>query len=233
MPGNLLMAADYVQIELRILAHMSGDKNLIKAFEEGQDVHTATAALVFKIPIEEVNKDQRRKAKEVNYGIPYGISSFGLAQRLRCPFKEAQELIKTYQRTYPAVSSFLVRQVEGAREKGYAETLLGRRRYVPAINARNRNERSAAERIAVNMPIQGTQADMIKIAMVRIHEKLIAKSMQSKMILQVHDELVFSVPEEEIDVLMPLVTEEMIKALPLNVPIEVDINVAENWLDAH
>ncbi len=232
-PGNMLMAADYVQIELRILAHMSGDKNLIKAFEEKQDVHTATAALVFKVPIEEVTRDQRRKAKEVNYGIPYGISSFGLAQRLRCPFKEAQALIEQYQKTYPAVSQFLARQVEDAREKGYAETLLGRRRYVPAINARNRNERSAAERIAVNMPIQGTQADMIKIAMVRIQRRLGLEQLTSKMILQVHDELVFSVPVAEVDQVKPLVIEEMVKALPLNVPIEVDLNVADNWLDAH
>ncbi|MEM8484530.1 MAG: DNA polymerase I [Bacteroidota bacterium] len=232
-PGNLLMAADYVQIELRILAHMSGDKNLIKAFEEKQDVHTTTAALVFKVPIEEVTRDQRRKAKEVNYGIPYGISSFGLAQRLRCPFNEAKELIEQYQKTYPSVSQFLARQVEDAREKGYAETLLGRRRYVPAINARNRNERSAAERISVNMPIQGTQADMIKIAMVRIQRRLQTEGLESKMILQVHDELVFSVPEAEVDRLKPLVLEEMIQALPLDVPIEVDLNVADNWLDAH
>ena len=231
--GNLLMAADYVQIELRILAHMSGDENLKRAFEEGQDIHTATAALVYKIPIEEVTRDQRRKAKEVNYGIPYGISSFGLAQRLRCPFSEAQELIEQYQQSYPSVAGFLAMQVEKAREKGYAETLLGRRRYVPNINARNRNERSAAERIAVNMPIQGTQADMIKIAMVNIHKKLNAKGLESKMILQVHDELVLSVPEKEVDIVRTLVVDEMVNALPLDVPIEVDVNVADNWLDAH
>ena len=231
--GNLLMAADYVQIELRILAHMSGDENLRRAFEEGQDIHTATAALVYKIPIEEVTRDQRRKAKEVNYGIPYGISSFGLAQRLRCPFSEAQELIEQYQQSYPSVAGFLAMQVEKAREKGYAETLLGRRRYVPNINARNRNERSAAERIAVNMPIQGTQADMIKIAMVNIRKKLNAKGLESKMILQVHDELVLSVPEKEVDGVRTLVVDEMISALPLDVPIEVDVNVADNWLDAH
>lgn len=231
--GNLLMAADYVQIELRILAHMSGDENLKQAFEDNLDVHTATAALVYKVPIAEVTKDMRRKAKEVNYGIPYGISSFGLAQRLRCPFKEAQELIETYQKTYPAVSTFLARQVENAREKGYAETLLGRRRYVPAINARNRNERSAAERISVNMPIQGTQADMIKIAMNRIHARLSAEGLQSQMILQVHDELVFSVPAGEVDTMKKLVVEEMVNALPLDVPIEVDVNAADNWLDAH
>ena len=231
--GNLLMSADYVQIELRILAHMSGDAHLKKAFEEGQDIHTSTAALVYKIPIEEVTKDQRRKAKEVNYGIPYGISAFGLAQRLRCPMKEAQELIEKYQQSYPSVAGFLARLVESAREKGYAETLLGRRRYVPGINARNRNERSASERIAVNMPIQGTQADMIKIAMVRIQDKLRSRAMKSRMILQVHDELVFSVPQDEAEALKELIVPEMIKALPLDVPIEVDANVGMNWLEAH
>ena len=227
------MAADYVQIELRILAHMSGDENLKRAFEERQDIHTATAALVYKVPLEEVTRDQRRKAKEVNYGIPYGISAFGLAQRLRCPMKEAQELIEKYQQSYPSVAGFLARLVESAREKGYAETMKGRRRYVPGINARNRNERSASERIAVNMPIQGTQADMIKIAMVQIQNRLKSEKMDSKMILQVHDELVFSVPKSEVEALKDLIIPEMIGALPLDVPIEVDANVADNWLDAH
>ena len=231
--GNMLMSADYVQIELRILAHMSGDKHLKKAFQEGQDIHTATAALVYKIPIEEVTRDQRRKAKEVNYGIPYGISAFGLAQRLRCPVKEAQELIEKYQQSYPFVAGFLARLVEAAREKGYAETLLGRRRYVPGINARNRNERSASERIAVNMPIQGTQADMIKLAMVRIQDKIYDMGMEAKMILQVHDELVFSVPQPEVEALRALIVPEMTQALPLDVPIEVDANVGNNWLEAH
>ena len=231
--GNLLVSADYVQIELRILAHMSGDGQLKKAFEEGQDIHTTTAALMYKIPAEEVTRDQRRKAKEVNYGIPYGISAFGLAQRLRCPRSEAQELIESYQQSYPAVAGLLARLVEQAREKGYAETLLGRRRFVPGIHARNRNERSAAERIAVNMPIQGTQADMIKIAMVHIQERLKKASMKAKMILQVHDELVFSVPQEEVDALKDLIVPEMVNALPLSVPVEVDANAASNWLDAH
>jgi len=231
--GNKLMSADYVQIELRILAHMSGDENLKKAFQEGHDIHTATAALVYKIPPEEVTRDQRSKAKEVNYGIPYGISAFGLAQRLRCPMKEAQELIENYQQSYPSVAGLLARLVETARENGYAETLLGRRRYVPGINARNRNERSASERIAVNMPIQGTQADMIKLAMVRIQNQLRELGMESNMILQVHDELVFSVPENEVGALRELIVPEMIQALPLDVPIEVDVNAGANWLEAH
>ncbi|MEZ4698973.1 MAG: DNA polymerase I [Rhodothermales bacterium] len=231
--GNVLMAADYVQIELRILAHMSGDPGLKAAFEQGEDIHTATAALVYKIPIDQVTKDQRRKAKEVNYGIPYGISAFGLAQRLRCPRSEAQMLIDQYQQAYPAVAGFLAMQVEKAREKGYCETLLGRRRYVPNINARNRNERSAAERISVNMPIQGTQADMIKLAMIRIHNRLAAEKRNAKMILQVHDELVLTLPPAEVDDVRGLVEHEMVNALKLDIPIEVDINVANNWLEAH
>ncbi|MDZ4702216.1 MAG: DNA polymerase I [Rhodothermales bacterium] len=231
--GHVLMAADYVQIELRILAHMSGDPGLKAAFEKGEDIHTATAALVYKIPIDQVTKDQRRKAKEVNYGIPYGISAFGLAQRLRCPRAEAQMLIDQYQQAYPAVAGFLAAQVEKAREKGYCETLLGRRRYVPNINARNRNERSSAERISVNMPIQGTQADMIKLAMIRIYNRLHAEQRAARMILQVHDELVLTLPPAEVDAIRGLVEHEMVNALRLDLPIEVDINVANNWLDAH
>ncbi|ARA91719.1 DNA polymerase I [Rhodothermaceae bacterium RA] len=231
--GHRLVAADYVQIELRILASMSGDENLIHAFEAGEDIHTATAARVFGVEPEAVTRDQRRKAKEVNYGIPYGVSAWGLAQRLRCSVSEAQALIDQYQRSYPKVSRFLAEQVERAREKGYVETKLGRRRFVPGINARNRNERSFYERVAVNMPIQGTQADMIKIAMVRIHEGLRREGLRSRMVLQVHDELVFEAPEDEVDRLTTLVEEEMVRALPLDVPIEVDIKAADNWLDAH
>ena len=232
-PGWRLLSADYVQIELRILASMSGDDALREAFEAGEDVHTSTAARVFGIPIDEVSADQRRKAKEVNYGIPYGVSGWGLAQRLRTSVKEAQDLIDQYQRSYPGVARFLALQVDEARQKGYVETLMGRRRYVPNINARNRMERSFAERVAVNMPIQGTQADMIKIAMIRIHERLARESYASRMLLQVHDELVFECPPEEVDAVRELVRDEMISALPLKVPIEVDAGVGDNWLDAH
>jgi DNA polymerase-1 len=182
---------------------------------------------------EAVTRDQRRKAKEVNYGIPYGVSAFGLAQRLRSSVKEAQALIDEYQRSYPEVSRYLAHTVEEAHEKGYVETMLGRRRYVPGIKARNRVERSFAERVAVNMPIQGSQADMIKIAMVRIHQRMAAEQLKSRMLLQVHDELVFEVPPEEIDVMRTLIEKEMVEALPLSVPIEVDIDVGDNWLDAH
>jgi DNA polymerase-1 len=232
--GWLLLAADYVQIELRILASVSGDKALRQDFAEGKDIHTATAARVFHIAPDAVDRDQRRKAKEVNYGIPYGVSPWGLAQRLRCSVQEAGDLIEQYQRTYPDVSRWLVETVEEARGKGYVETLLGRRRYVPTINASNRIERSFAERVAVNMPIQGTQADMIKIAMVRIHRRMQAEGLRSKMLLQVHDELVFEVPPDEEQAMRALIEEEMVNALPLDdVPVEVDINAGDNWLDAH
>lgn len=233
-PGWKLLSADYVQIELRILAALSGDETLRQAFWEGEDIHTATAARVFKVLPEQVTPEQRRRAKMVNYGIPYGISAWGLAQRLRCSTREAQALIEEYQQAFPGVTRYLHRVVEEARQKGYVETLLGRRRYVPNINARNRAERSMAERIAVNMPIQGTQADMIKLAMVHIYHRLQQKAFQAKMLLQVHDELVFEVPPEEVEPLRQLVEEEMKQALPLEgVPIEVDIGVGDNWLDAH
>lgn len=231
--GMKLVAADYVQIELRILASMSGDERLKQAFLEGQDVHTAAAARVFDVDPGEVTRDQRRKAKEVNYGIPYGVSAWGLAQRLRSSVQEAQQLIDQYQRSYPRVSQYINRIVEQAREKGYVETKLGRRRYVPNINARNRTQRAFAERVAVNMPIQGTQADMIKIAMVRIYHRLRTEDFRSRMLLQVHDELVFEAPEAELERLRALVTEEMTGALPLDVPVEVDMDVGDNWLDAH
>ena len=231
--GMSLLSADYVQIELRILASMSDDPGLIAAFEAGEDVHTATAARVFGIPANEVTRAQRSRAKEVNYGIPYGISAFGLAIRLRCPRSEAQELIDQYHASFPSVAQFLNEQIEKARALGYAETLLGRKRYIPAINARNRNERAAAERIAVNMPVQGSQADMIKIAMLRIHERLHELNLESRLLLQVHDELVFEVAASEEEILTDCVTTQMKDALPLRVPVDIDINIASNWLDAH
>lgn len=231
--GKKLLAADYVQIELRILASMSGDEGLKQAFREGRDIHTAAAARVFGVAPEEVTRDQRRKAKEVNYGIPYGVSPWGLAQRLRSSVQEAQQIIEQYQRSYAGVTRFLAMTVEAAREKGYVETLLGRRRYVPDINSRNHTQRSFAERVAVNMPIQGTQADMIKIAMIAIHRRLREEQLQARMVLQVHDELVFELPEAELDAVRPIIEEEMVRALPLDVPVEVDIDVGDNWLDAH
>jgi len=232
--GWKLLAADYAQIELRILASMSGDEAMRETFRTNGDIHTDAAARVYGIDPEDVTRDQRRKAKEVNYGIPYGVSPWGLAQRLRVPVDEAQDLISQYQKSYSGVSTLLNRLVEQAREKGYAETLLGRRRYIPEIDSSNSNRRSWAERVAVNMPIQGTQADMIKIAMNRVHERLEEEGLEARMLLQVHDELVFEMPPEEEDSLRALVEEEMRDALPLDdVPVVVDIDSGENWLAAH
>lgn len=231
--GMKLLSADYVQIELRILASMSGDEALSEAFRNDEDIHRAAAARIFGIPPEEVTQDQRSRVKQVNYGIPYGISAWGLAQRLRCSTKEAQELIDNYMSSYPKVAVHISRVVEEAHRRGYVETILGRRRFVPNINSRNRTQRSFAERVAVNMPIQGSQADMIKIAMVQLSNRLKREGMRARMLLQVHDELVFEAPEEELPKLRLIVREEMEGALPLDVPVKVEMNVGDNWLDAH
>ena len=232
--GWQLLAADYAQIELRILASMSGDAAMQQTFREGGDIHTDAAARVYDIDPEAVTPDQRSKAKEVNYGIPYGISPWGLAQRMRMPVDEAQSIIKQYRKSYPGVSRLLTELVEKAQDHGYAETLLGRRRYLPDIDSSNSNRRSAAERVAVNMPIQGTQADMIKIAMNRIHERLATEDWKTQMLLQVHDELVFEVPPAELDAVQSLIDTEMREALPLDeVPVVVDMDVGPNWLEAH
>ena len=231
--GWKLLAADYVQIELRILASMSGDEGLSDAFRAREDIHRAAAARIFDIAPEDVTRDQRQKAKQVNYGIPYGISAWGLGQRLRCSVKEAQELIDVYLKSYSKVTAHINKVVDQAHEKGYVETMLGRRRFVPNISSRNRTQRSFAERVAVNMPIQGSQADMIKIAMVRIAKRLVGAGKQARMLLQVHDELVLEVPEDELEAVREIVRTEMVEALPLDVPVEVDIDVGDNWLDAH
>lgn len=231
--GAVLLSADYAQIELRILASLAGDDALMQAYLDGEDVHTATAARIFGLDPADVSREQRNKAKEVNYGIPYGISAFGLSTRLRCTRSEAQELIDTYKSSYPAVASFIVDQVEKAREFGYAETMLGRRRYIPDIRAKNRNVRSFAERVAVNMPIQGTQADMIKLAMISIDARIRSEGLKSKMLLQVHDELVFDANTEEVEVLKQIVQEEMTGALELRIPVEISVGTGLNWLEAH
>ena len=232
-PGCVLMSADYAQIELRILAHLSGDAGLVEAFKSGQDIHTATGARVFGVPYDEVTRAQRDRVKQVNYGIPYGISAFGLANRLRISNSDAQVLIDHYRAAYPGVIAFLDGIMLDARRVGYVETVLGRRRYVPQITSRNPNDRAYAERIAVNMPIQGTQADMIKLAMIAIHSRLADEGFAARMILQVHDELVLEVPEAEVEAVKRLVCEEMEGALPLDVPVVVEVGVAPNWLDAH
>ncbi len=231
--GWKLLSSDYVQIELRILASMSGDQTLAEAFRRKADIHRDVAAKIYDIPPEEVHEDQRRKAKEVNYGIPYGIGARGLAQRLRCQVAEAQELIDAYLKTYPAVTTLINRVVEEAQKKGYVRTILGRRRFVPNIHSRNPAQRAFSERVARNMPIQGTQADMIKIAMVRIDRRLKEEGLAARMLLQVHDELVLEAPPEEIDAVQTIVRKEMEWALPLEVPIEVHMNTGDHWLDAH
>ena len=231
--GMVFLAADYVQIELRILASMSEDPGLIAAFEASEDIHQATAARMYNVGLDEVTRDMRRKAKEVNFGIPYGISAYELGQRLRITRDEAKDLIDQYHRSYPNVSRLISHQINLARQNGFVETLLGRRRYIPDIRSRRHNDRSAAERIAVNMPIQGTQADMIKSAMVHIAAQLKRRGLTSRLILQVHDELVFEGPREELKELEQLVVREMAEALPLKVAVEVDVGIGTNWLDAH
>ena len=228
-----LLAADYSQIELRIIASLSGDEHLKNAFIQNLDIHAATAAKIYKLPIEEVSKDLRRNAKSVNFGIIYGISAFGLAEQLGIPRKEAQDLIEEYFVQYPDIKKYIDSCIATAREHGYAQTMLGRRRALPDINSRNNNLRSFAERNAVNMPIQGTSADMIKIAMNNIYAEFGKSGLKSKMILQVHDELVFDVYKPELDEVTAIVTENMKNALPLTVPIDLGVETGDNWLEAH
>lgn len=231
---HLLLAADYSQIELRIIASLSKDEHMLHAFNSGFDIHAATAAKIYHLPMEEVSKDQRRNAKSVNFGIVYGISAFGLSEQLNIPRKEAAALIEEYFAQYPAISAFIEQSKLFAREHGYARTLLGRRRYLPDINSRNASARAFAERNAVNMPIQGTSADMIKLAMVRIWRELQRRKLRTKMILQVHDELVFDLYRPEEQEVRDLVVREMQQALPLDgLTIDVGIDVGTNWLDAH
>ena len=231
---HLIMAADYSQIELRIIASLAHDRHMIEAFNEGYDIHAATAAKIYHLPIDEVNRDQRRNAKSVNFGIVYGISAFGLAEQLSIPRKEAAALIEEYFAQYPDIAAFIEQCKQFARDHGYAQTLLGRRRYLPDILSRNAAARSFAERNAVNMPIQGTSADMIKLAMVNIYHRMLQEGLQSKMILQVHDELVFDLYKPEQQQLRSMVEEEMKKALPLDgVDIQVGIDIGDNWLEAH
>ena len=232
-PGWVLMSADYSQIELRVMAAISEDSAMLEAFAQGHDIHQATAAKVYGVPLEGVLPDMRRTAKMVNFGIIYGISAFGLSQRLGIPRSESAKIIESYFAQFPGIKGYLDRTVEDARRKGYVETLTGRRRYLRDINSANATVRGAAERIAMNMPIQGTSADMIKLAMVRVDAALRAGGYKTKMLLQVHDELVFEVPLAEVDAVRKLVIEGMKNALPLRVPIVVDVGVGANWLEAH
>ncbi|MBO6057911.1 MAG: DNA polymerase I [Bacteroidales bacterium] len=231
--NHILLAADYSQIELRIITHLSGDPAMSEAFREGLDIHAATAARVYKVPIEEVTKDMRRHAKAVNFGIIYGMSAFGLAERLGISRSEAASIIENYFKEYDGIQQYIKNNIEFARQHGYVETMLGRRRYLRDINASNSVVRNFAERNAVNAPIQGSSADMIKIAMSDIYKAMNDKQLQSKMILQVHDELVFDAVIDELDILKELVNDKMVNALPLNIPVVVELNTGENWLEAH
>lgn len=232
-PGCLFFSADYSQIELRIMAHLSGDENMIEAFREGLDIHRATAAKIWKEPLDEVTDAQRKKAKQANFGIIYGITAFGLAQRMGIPNGEARQLIQDYFATFPKVHAFMESAIATAREKKYAETMFGRRRYLPDIDSKNGTVRGFAERNAINAPIQGSEADIIKIAMIRIWRRFKKEGIRSKMILQVHDELNFSVYPEEKEKVENIVLTEMQNACQLSVPLIADAGWGKNWLEAH
>ena len=232
-PGCLFFSADYSQIELRVMAHLSQDENMVEVFREGKDLHAATAANIYKKPIDDVTRDERTKSKRANFGIIYGITVFGLAERLDIPRDEAKMLIDGYFTTFPQVRDYMEKSKEIARQKGYVTTLFGRRRYLPDINSHNATVRGFAERNAINAPIQGTAADIIKVAMIHIHQRFKAEGIKSKMILQVHDELNFSVYPEEKEKVEAIVIEEMQRAFPLSVPLVADSGFGENWLEAH
>ena len=228
-----LLSADYSQIELRIIAALSGEENMIKAFQNNEDIHKSTAAKVFNVPLEEVTKEQRSNAKTVNFGIIYGVSAFGLSNQTSLSRSESAALIDAYYKTYPKLKSYMTEQVDFARNHGYVQTVLGRRRYLKDINSANAIVRGGAERNAVNAPIQGSAADIIKIAMINIHQKLTSEKWQSKMLLQVHDELVFDVHNSELDKIQPMIKYEMENAFKLHVPLDVEIGIGKNWLEAH
>ena len=231
--GCVLIDADYSQIELRVLAHMSGDENLIEAYRKAQDIHRITASQVFHVPFEEVTSLQRRNAKAVNFGIVYGISSFGLSQDLSITRKEAAQYIESYFETYPGVKEFLERQVKEAREQGHVTTMFGRRRPVPELSSGNFMQRSFGERVAMNSPIQGTAADIIKIAMIRVSERLKEQGLRSRLILQVHDELLIETWEEEIRQVKAILEQEMETAADLSVKLEIDMKLGKDWYEAH
>ena len=215
------------------MAHLSCDTHLINAFRNGQDVHAITASKIFGVSLEEVTSEQRRIAKTANFGIMYGISAFGLSQRLRISRADAKKIIEDYFANFPAISSYIEDTLASAREFGYVETLFGRRRYLPEINARNATARALAERTAVNAPIQGTSADIIKLAMINVDKRIAQEGLQSRMILQIHDELVFDAVLEEVDALQRIVKEEMENVIELSVPLTVECNYGKNWLEAH
>lgn len=232
-PGKLIISADYSQIELRILAHVSSDENLIRAFKEGRDIHSNTASLVFGVPPDEITHDMRRKAKVVNFGIVYGMSPYGLSKELGIDVHEAERFIKNYFSAFPGVEKWIREIVKFAKERGYVRTLFGRKREIPELRSPQRQVREYGERIAINTPIQGTAADIIKLAMVNLHRRFEKEKMKSAMVLQIHDELVFEVPEEEREKAKKIIKEEMENAVELKVPLEVEIGEGRNWYEAH
>jgi DNA polymerase-1 len=228
-----LMAADYSQIELRIIASLSNEENMINAFKKNEDIHASTASAVFNVPINQVSKEQRSNAKVVNFGIIYGVSAFGLSNQTKLNRTESKELIEKYFEKYPKLKQYINNQISFARNNGYVETVLGRRRYLKDINSQNSVVRGAAERNAINAPVQGSAADIIKIAMINIQKKLSKGNYKSKMLLQIHDELVFDVFKPELNEMIELTKNEMEKAFEINVPLTVDLNYGLNWLEAH
>jgi DNA polymerase-1 len=231
-PGNVLLSVDYSQVELRVLAHIAGEDVLKDNFRRGEDVHTETASAVFDLPPEQLDVGMRSKAKMVNYGIVYGLSAFGLADRLQIAQEEAQEFIDRYLERFPAVAQFMKDAVEQAEQHGYVSTLFGRRRQIPEIRARNWQTRKLGERLAVNSVIQGTAADIIKVAMVRAHDALAAEGLRTRTILQIHDELLFEGPAEEAERAQAIVCREMVAAAVLDPPLVVEAGIGPNWLDA-
>jgi len=231
--GCIFLSVDYSQIELRIMAHLSSDANMMEAFNKGLDIHSATAAKIFNIPLDQVTSDMRRKAKTANFGIIYGISAYGLSDRLGISKIEAKEFIDGYFATYPDVKKYMSSSINHAKTAGYVETLFGRKRTLPDINSQNSIVRGFAERNAINAPIQGTAADIIKIAMIRIQNQLELEKLEAKMTMQVHDELNFTVPKDELEKVRTLVVEEMEHAIQLRVPLIADCGVGVNWLEAH
>ncbi|MGB1284125.1 MAG: DNA polymerase, partial [Polaribacter sp.] len=230
---HVLLAADYSQIELRIIAALSEEETMMEAFKNGEDIHASTAAKVFHVPLDEVTREQRSNAKTVNFGIIYGVSAFGLSNQTNLSRSEAKELIDTYYKTYPKLRNYMSTLVDFARDNGYVETVLKRRRYLKDINSRNAVVRGAAERNAVNAPIQGSAADIIKLAMINIYNRFEKENFRSKMLLQVHDELVFDAHKDELEIIKPIIKAAMENAFTMAVPLDVEIGLGENWLEAH
>ena len=231
--NSVLISADYSQIELRVIASMSGDENMINAFNNNQDIHASTAAKVFNVDLGRVTREQRSHAKIVNFGIIYGVSAFGLSNQTNLSRSESKIIIDNYYNSYPALKEFMSNQINFARENGFVQTILGRKRFLNDINSRNGMIRSSAERNAINTPVQGSAADIIKLSMINIADELKNNSLKSKLILQVHDELVFDVPLEEVDLIKKIIIDKMENAYKLKVPLTVDLGVGNNWLEAH